>query len=283
MLKYSREAQFGRAFLLRSKNEFDLFIEDETGKQLFDRYFSRLLQGRYSIANVYPLNGRDFVIAKANQTKCDAQRCEVYIIDGDLNLLDGETDEYQSNNLIRLNCYCIENLVACEKGLQEAGSDFGLSKELEPYTLITQLKNELRELYSSYYANHKLNCGVKTASTSILKYYKQHETIENCKQSIINDAEAIANALLSKAYADTIEHLRDSARRQFDSSTNWVRFLSGKTAIMPIFRLLLSNASQYRSDDDSLKRMLARYCILNDELKERIISCIEMQTAMNAT
>ena len=89
------------------KNDMFIFIEDidENSRKIMLELIQRAIDKNIKIDRLHSCGNRKKVIEKFNER--NSTRKELYIIDGDLNML-FENQEFQKG-LVILNKYCIEN------------------------------------------------------------------------------------------------------------------------------------------------------------------------------
>src|SRR5687767_2319829 len=112
MITYHRRALKALAFLFRPYNDIDVYVEDKVIRNVYEVILTRLLANRARVTRIFSLGGRTEVIEAARRAATGGNRCELYLIDGDLDLLKGVSAP-EITGLYRLNVYCAENLVLC--------------------------------------------------------------------------------------------------------------------------------------------------------------------------
>ena len=133
MLRRGLLARKAKALFYHKFNDVDIYVED-TGlgaKKLYEIVFGRVFEGRYRVAEIFPLGGRQAVIDKCKGDSLDSERPRVYVIDGDLELMIG-VKARKDKRLVVLSRYCIENYlvdelaalsILDEEDLEEKGGD----------------------------------------------------------------------------------------------------------------------------------------------------------------
>jgi hypothetical protein len=111
MLDRSVLAKSASSVFFEEYNDVDVFIEDTAlgYRKIFREIISRALDGVFSIEQVFPLGNREQVIEECVRNQEYTGRKRVYIIDGDLYLLNNDTPKI--NGLFVLPRYCIENFL----------------------------------------------------------------------------------------------------------------------------------------------------------------------------
>lgn len=102
--------------LFASGNEVQIFVEDTSNRNVWRNVIRKFLPAGAAFSNPIPLGGRDKVIEECRLDQEDDGRKKLYIIDADLDLLQG-TPIPNLNFLYRLKAYCIENYLFQEDAL----------------------------------------------------------------------------------------------------------------------------------------------------------------------
>jgi hypothetical protein len=108
MVVFSPGSMQAYAALYRPYNDIDIFVEDRSLVGLYERVFSRLLDGVARIASVTPLHGRRAVIEEAIRVRRDRSRKRFFLLDGDFEWVFGRYVRFA--NVYTLKCYSFENL-----------------------------------------------------------------------------------------------------------------------------------------------------------------------------
>lgn len=110
MVRYSANSVAALAFLKRPYNDVDIFVEDTTNPNMWLYIARRLLPRGTFITSVNAIGGwREVVNACKLSGRQPERRC-LYIIDGDLRLLQNKRAP-RLKNLYQLGSYCVENLI----------------------------------------------------------------------------------------------------------------------------------------------------------------------------
>lgn len=132
--KRSLGAKHAISTLFQEKNDIDIYIEDTAFgyEKLFTLLLSRVFEGEYRVNKIFPLGSRDQVIKKCQNES--SNRPYLYIVDGDLFLLIGDTIKTKKG-LYRLPFYCIENILCDGNAITE------VLDEEEPTKSIQDIEN----------------------------------------------------------------------------------------------------------------------------------------------
>lgn len=252
-----------------SFNDLDIYVEDtaEGYDKIFARLLSRALDGKVAIEKVFPLGERGKVIesARAYEQK-KSTRNSVHIVDGDLNLLCGESQALPKN-LIVLPRYCIENFLFDKESLlqildeEDTKHDIGvLELALDFENWIESLGSLLRPLFCIFAVAHFLNSGIKT--------------IKNGSKSVCKDELGNIDSDKVKALVERI-HLELSATHGVCVVEYYVKrmeanisselcfastYVSAKDFVLPLLFLRIRSISSSKAKHINLKIRLASKC-----------------------
>ena len=119
MISFSSKSKLALARFFAYRNEFDIFTEDKVAdKEFYKSLFKRVFQDKVKINDVTPLGCKANVLKAYDNQPKTVKRKQFYIIDGDLDLING-TNRKNERNLIILDSYCIENYIINEVGAIE--------------------------------------------------------------------------------------------------------------------------------------------------------------------
>lgn len=104
----------GQDILYRQFNDIDVYVEDTGKERLYYQLFKGLLPG-IRLAKIFPLNGKENVIASAQSN--NANKKKVYLVDLDFDEILGRKQSIR--NLIYLKRYSIENYFVDEDAIKE--------------------------------------------------------------------------------------------------------------------------------------------------------------------
>ncbi len=109
-LRFSDAALSNRVLLLSSLNDINIYVEDVGKEYEYEEIFERLFNDEIEIFSIFPLGGKDAVLAEFHQKggQDSDGKINVYIVDGDFDVL-WEDQKEESPYLIYLKRYNIEN------------------------------------------------------------------------------------------------------------------------------------------------------------------------------
>lgn len=176
------------------KNDMFIFIEDidENSRKIMLELIQRAIDKNIKIDRLHSCGNRKKVIEKFNER--NSTRKELYIIDGDLNML-FENQEFQKG-LVILNKYCIENYLldidSIHKLLYEEAYNINEQEKLEEdFNYINWFNEQNKLLINLFkiYAIEKYNdLGIETVSFSInlLRNRIGKGILCSCSEELIN-------------------------------------------------------------------------------------------------
>lgn len=272
-----------RVFFSPEKTVF-IYTEDKPSDKLFyNLLLGRLASDEFKIIKIEPIGSRSDVI-EASLLDKTPQAPSLYIIDGDIKLMLGVAME--SQNLIALDRYCIENFLCCEEGLIDyLEIKLGRPKEEIRKSLSYEkflLKNGkyLLELYYRYAVSFQIGAGHSFKCLDNLINQRTKEVDKNLIKLEIESVEAAIKAKLKsdgfKAYTRESKRLIDAVKydNPFSLSTI-VRVISGKDQLLPLlmYKLKKIDISSKSYSRDTYKRLLAERVHLAslDRIKDKII------------
>ena len=174
MLKYSNRSKKSYSLLLEYYNDIDVYVEDDTCRNMWVSIINSVLEGIARIQTVISLEGKHSVI-DACEKDVDYSRPKIYIIDGDFDFIFKEPPKL--DRLFRLNVYCVENLLFSKEAIIEVAfqSDINTPKiKIEEKICFNELVNELvngfRELFIDYLIIQYLGESIKNTGINIYKF-----------------------------------------------------------------------------------------------------------------
>jgi hypothetical protein len=102
--------------LYRPLQDIEVYVEDEGSEVFYEELISRLLDHNHQIIKVFPLRGRENVLAECQVY--NEKHPALFIIDGDLSWVAGEPQPNHDHLFVN-QCYCVENYLVCENAITE--------------------------------------------------------------------------------------------------------------------------------------------------------------------
>lgn len=262
----SLAAKHAMSTLFQEKNDIDIYIEDTAFgyEKLFTLLLSRIFKGKYRIKKIFPLGSRGQVIKKYQNEF--SNRPYLYIVDGDLFLLTGDTVNNEKG-FYRLPFYCIENILCDSNAIIE------ILDEEEPTQSIQDIKNsfdylnwieinknKLFELFIEYAISMVLNPQQQTV------HYKVSNLVQ-CNKGIVNETKLqsrineIKQSVLSVASVGEYDNTRIDVLKRFESSSlTEFDIISGKDYLFPLLKTRAKSIVKTSVSDINFKQRLAKKC-----------------------
>jgi len=249
------------------KNDIFIFIEDtdENSRKIMLELIQRAIDKNIKIDRLHSCGNRKIVLERFKERNLN--RKEIYIIDGDLNML-FENQEFEKG-LIILNKYCIENYLldinAIHKLLYEEAFNISEEEKLEKnfdYINWFSEQNKLLIKLFKIYAIEKYNdLGIETVSFSInsLRNRLGKGILCSCNEELINRRiEDLKKLIIEKIGNDKFINDESFIENKINNRNADI-IVSAKDYILPlIFDRLKKFAKNTSSKNETLKFRLAR-------------------------
>ena len=282
----SVEARSAISVLFQEINDIDIYIEDTAKgyEKLFTNLFSRVFKGRYKVGKVFPLGGRGPVIEQYINDS-SSERPYLYVVDGDLNLLAGDTIE-NKEGLYRLPFYCIENIFC------DIDSIIKIINEEEPVLRLHQLeskfdystwerkhKDKLFELFIEYAIARELKPDLQTVHHGCHRLLADHKPNKHkgcVSDDLINGRiDEVRTAVIGATSLGQYDALKQSILDNFtNSSFDKFDVISGKDYLFPLLRMRAQAVIDVKLSNTSFEQRLSYICdiskILNAQNYVRI-------------
>lgn len=269
MLNRGEAAKYATSVFHQNYNDFDVYVEDtaEGYTKIFANLLSRTMNSNVVLDRVFPLGPRSNVISAARRNlEAINSRKAVFLIDGDLHLLSGETEELPTN-IITLPRYCIENFLYDEQALisilDEETNNLTTDKIREKFDYSGWLQrsmNPLRELFIIFAIAKQLKSNLRTVSHghSIFCADKYGE-IDCSKVALFTDdllSKLIATygeSAVAKAKSNILEKINENIC--FIST-----YVSAKDFSLPLLVIRLKSISGSKAPNINLKMRFSKVC-----------------------
>lgn len=265
MIERKLSSKSARSILLEEFNDIDVYVEDTAGgfKKLFKEIIGKAFQQKYKIEHVLPLGDRDSVIGECEKNQAKTGRKRIYIIDGDLYLLNNK-EQKSLKGLYILPRYCIENFLIDENAIIELL--FEEDHELEKKEIADKLKlsewiihNEdlLTKLFINYAACHKFVPELQTVGFKVTNLTNSNSG-EVCPVKInkrIDDLrESVAKKIDINIFLDEVARIEEVINTQ---SNKLIKYVSGKSYLLPLLRTRCKSFAKCSVSDINFKLRLA--------------------------
>lgn len=266
---WSVRARKAKAVFYREWNDIDIFIEDtgKSSKKIFRQILSRCFKDKYRVAEVFPLAGRESVIAACQKDQTDGGHPRLYLVDGDLDLI-LNAGIAPLKRFFSLPVYCIENVLIDQSAIIEVLYEEDPSSEHDDLetafdfeSWLQTLDQPLKELFVDYALCKEASPDIETVAFKVSQLVSSGDgMLDSAKlRSRVQSIETeILKVISSQKYAERKQAIIDTlkARSLFDVR----KIVSGKHYLLPLIRMRMRNIAKIRADNESLNIRLAKYC-----------------------
>jgi hypothetical protein len=281
VIAYSHDTEPARAFLLKSYNDIDIFVEDRACQNMYVRLFSRMLRGRAKVTHVFPLDGRTNLIETCCADQLPRQRRRLYVMDADQDLILGKSAP-KLNHFYRLKVYCSENLLLSEHAFVTLGTECSTSTSWPDMALKLSLRSlfddaveTLLPLFVEYAVAKELGAAIETVGFPVQRLLKDPSDPSSLsKQLVRTRAAKIARELRASVPDPEYRTIRNAVvRRIARSKRDHSVYISGKTYLLPLAYLKLKKVAGMNESVDRVKVRLAQHCELSIDrgLKQAVL------------
>lgn len=273
-LSWPKRALLAVPVFFRRWNDIDVYIEDSRRHthNIYCELINRVGNGRFVVAKVFPLGGRNEVLAACRADQRRGGRPRLYVIDGDLDLLTGEpTPPLQ--RLFRHKAYCIENYLIDETAAIEV-----LYEELaddEKAAIRKRLafdKWELHiecvtELFVMFAVQKQLAPMAASVATGFSKIVTNANPPYLNKKSVYKLIASIYDGLCATHGHDVVMPITLEIYDRLLSYTPPSLAVSGKDYLLKLFRWYIAKQTKISATAKSLELRLAKFCNIHQHIE----------------
>ncbi|MEM5528055.1 DUF4435 domain-containing protein [Gammaproteobacteria bacterium AS21] len=262
----SPQAQSAISVFFEESNDIDIFIEDTAYgySKLFTTLFSRVFINDYKIGRVYPLGGRTAVIEQHAENS--SNRPSLYIIDGDLFLLNGDNVE-NGNGLFKFPYYCVENVLCDPNALLYLLDEEEPVKDInELYSLLNyenwlqENENKLFSLFVEYAISMFLNPQEQTVAFKVSDLVSGNKGDIN-ETKLSTRIDSLKELVIAKSSQEEYESIKHQILSSFnESGLNKLDVISGKDYLFPLLKTRAKSIVKTSISDINFKLRLAKVC-----------------------
>ncbi|MEZ8084445.1 DUF4435 domain-containing protein [Vibrio sp. 10N.261.52.C2] len=264
-LERSIAARSARSKFFEEVNDIDIFVEDTAlgYEKLLSTIFSRKFTGQFRVDKVFPLGSRKEVIKNFQENIESITRPTLYVVDGDLFILTGDTIE-NKNGFYKFPFYCFENLL-CEKNaiidiLDEEEIILFKDELIEKFDFDNWERNNLNllfDLFIVYAVSMKLKPTVQTVAYEV-KNLVQDGFGNLSKEKVEARIESINHDLKTEFGTEVFNSTRDIILTRFaESGCSKLDVVSGKDYIFPLLKVKSRSTVKTSMSDLNFKMRLA--------------------------
>lgn len=261
-----------KAVFFRDQNDIDIFIEDTAkgSKKLFTEILSRAIKGKYRISDVFPLGDKESVIKRCALDQNQNERMRLYIIDGDLDILN-DCSPKGIKRLYVLKRYCIENYLIDENAIVQVLQEEDLEKnsnlikhQLEFSDWVQANEQPLFDLFVIYALIKAICPACMTVAFPVNRLVSSDEGFID-KSKVVSRLhqlkETILNQINENDFNSKIAAIVNSANK---ATGGKLRFVSGKDYLLPLILLRMKKVTKFRAENAVIKQRLALKCDLTE-------------------
>ncbi|MFV8845976.1 DUF4435 domain-containing protein [Serratia fonticola] len=264
-MERSTAAKKARSVFFENQNSIDIYIEDTAVgyKKIFKCLLNRVLSEKYLINDVFPLGGRGSVISEWEKDKNKRERPRLYIIDGDLHLLNG--NHPREPGLYSLPFYCIENILISEHALTQ------LMVEEDPEREYEELKTSLN--YTNWLVSNRMLMDLFIAYAITFKHCPSIPTVScKIKEFISGNTGEIDERKVTLKIKELHEHVKNKiGMESFDNELRvlnpiknennaLLKYVSAKDYLLPLLLLRLRENVKTTAQNINLKFRFSQVC-----------------------
>lgn len=256
-------------------NDVDIYIEDtaEGYRKIFKELLNKALGTKFKIEQVFPLGNREQVIEECRKNQISDGRKKVYIVDGDLHILN-DSPAPALNGLYVLPRYCVENYLFCENAICQTADEEECEMEIDQIkttidfnSWLTDNENLLLDLFIVYAICFKHIPQEQTVGYKVSKLCNSNSGIVNPDKVQARKNELttkLINFFGEERLNTEIEIIKERIK---EKDKKLLRFVSGKDYLLPLLITRLQSFLRFPSNSIAVRLRLAKKANA-DELKE---------------
>lgn len=269
MIQWPKRALGAVRKLFEPLQDIDVFVEDANDEVFYTQLLKRVAGDRVRLARVFALGNRQAVVAKASAHDQDA-RPSVFLIDGDLEWVNGLPLPSEAPFLYRLDAYCIENLLLCDKAAAKVLMEEQVLTEDESHRRLdfqswkASVQKPLVDLFSAFATLHQWDPSQPTVSIGVGSLCTTHKTNKVTTLSSKKVEQRRVETLYRAANATdetTVNKKYEDIRTRALALPTPLDIVSGKDFLLPLLGFLLQ-AHGCRIRSKVLRYRLALACDL---------------------
>jgi len=268
-MERSLSARSAKSVFFEEYNDIDIFVEDTAFgyEKIFMELFSRVFSGVYKVSNVFPLGSRGAVIAEYEQHLSEIKRPTLYIVDGDLHLINQNTQN--RTGLYTLPYYCVENLLIDEEAILRLINEENaiLSKEalIEAFDYqgwVSKNSSLLIDLFIDYGVAFSACPSIQTVAFDISNLVSSNSGDVD-PQKVANRKKEVVDATVERIGIDEYQRHRNRIESFALNNPNaFCTFVSAKDYTLPLLLMRIRKLTCTRAPNINIKLRLALSCDL---------------------
>lgn len=254
--------------LFKSTQNLDIFIEDQGDEQFYTLLFRSAAPEGVVVTRVVALGGCE-PVKNAALTYMD-ERPALFLIDGDLQWVRGEAAPVISR-LYRLNCYCIENILLCERLVATVAAEELMCSDDEALENLKffEWRESMRPLVSLFARFAVLNkvapeiATISNGFSQLVTADPVHKLPVLCEEKVKTRMAAIDEIIHQRVGASGFKDIA-SVERRIDEFDGGLLAVSGKDFLLPLLFFYLKLISGTRISVEQFRFRLASNSLPGD-------------------
>lgn len=263
MVKYSARSAKALGFLKQIVNDVEVFVEDTGNPNMWVRIIKSILPDDVKIKSVNLMGGKANVLAACRLDQEADGRKKIYIIDGDLDLLQGRRKP-RLKHLYRLKAYCIENLLISESSLILIGCESApkmTEAKVKAAVNFADIEEDVRRmlgaLFVVYAAANRLCPEIPTVSYPVHRLIRRvNNQSELDRELVVARIREVVKAVLGEMEMREYIGCRKKISKRA-AAGRAMNTVSGKDYILPILYRTMKDKVGYRGTAEQFKVRLA--------------------------
>lgn len=276
MTERTSSSKSARSIFLEPFNDIDIYVEDTADgyRKIYKELLNKIFKGKIKVEHILPVGDRDQVIGECEKNQELGRRKRVYIVDGDLYLINNnDTKVIGLNGLFVLPRYCIENYLIDESAIIEVY--YSIDPELEREEIKDRLnydnwilanEHKLLELFVIYALCNKYSIeGTVSYKVSHLFSTEKQSRGEICEIKNSARIAQLSQLLIDKIGVDNFEkEKKEIYERVTKVDKKMLKYVSGKDYLFPLLIDRLKGFIKNNANHLSIKIGLSTNCAIQE-------------------
>jgi hypothetical protein len=252
----------------RKFNQYHFYVEDADQENLYFEILKKVFRD-VDFAKIFPLAGKQNVLAHAKDAGNHNIKNRVYLLDKDFDDLLGLKEEI--DEVFYLSWFCIENYLMEPNALIEIvveshpkASRAEIQNALSLDAIIPSIAEELRQLFALFLFVQAEGLGISNCSGKPEAYCKQTRLWELCPDLLETYFETVSNACSVEGIRHPTTPLELDQRLAAFFASNDPERVSGKFWLAMIFRFLKAKYNLGTITFESFVFRVAKNCTFTD-------------------
>ncbi|MBN7122638.1 hypothetical protein BSU01_13105 [Erwinia billingiae] len=270
MLERGLAAKKARSVFFEERNTIDIYIEDTAlgYTKIYKCLLNRLLGDKFLINDVFPLGGKSAVTYSWQTDENKRNRPRLYIVDGDIDLINGERE--CGKGLYTLPYYCIENTFICENSIIEIMVEEDPEKESDELRVEfdfndweTKNSKLLMDLFVTYALVRKFKPTIPNVNYQVSKLVSSN-TGNLDAEKVLERINILKEELKKETDEDVINFELRKIESSIQNGKGIKSYVSGKDYLLPLIMTRLKSIVNTRISNLNFKHRISNKCDLSD-------------------